>query len=341
MTTAGLLKKTPSRVSILLFLWLACLTVSFAQSPVSFRPGRNLTEIDKTSGGSTTARRFVFDSLTNVVSLTDASGLPISVLTGRTIDSHYASVDSSGNVAFGIGDAINSTDGATNGSGSVTAKEAYDPYGQTTSTPPAAYPFAFTGRIPVTSNVIYFRARFYDTATGRFLSEDPADFGGGDADLYRCAGGDPVEFADPSGENQALALEWGFEGAEAGGEIGSFFGPGPGTAAGAAIGALAGAVAAVWTGYELGNVIYQNTPRLPVPNIPANWDPTTPPFPGWTWKGPDAPGGQKGGWVSPDETQSLHPDPAHPGIGPHTDWNFPGGGKGWRIFPDGRCEPKP
>jgi RHS repeat-associated protein len=160
---------------------------------------RNLTEIDKSVGGATTMQKFVFDILTNVVSLPDASGLPVSVLTGRSIDSHYASVDSSGNVAFGIGDALGSMDGVTNGSGTVTSKAGYDPYGQTNSTPPVAFPFAFTGRIPVTNNILYFRARFLDTATGRFISEDPLDFVGGDMNLYAYAEADPINFFDLEG----------------------------------------------------------------------------------------------------------------------------------------------
>jgi YD repeat-containing protein len=67
---------------------------------------RNLLEIDRTSSGSTTTQKFLVDSLTNVVSLTDTSGLPVSVLTGRSIDSHFASIDSAGNVSFGIGDTL-------------------------------------------------------------------------------------------------------------------------------------------------------------------------------------------------------------------------------------------
>ena len=35
------------------------------------------------------------------------------------------------------------------------------------------YPFQYTGRVPVSSNLYYYRARFYNTATGRFISEDP------------------------------------------------------------------------------------------------------------------------------------------------------------------------
>jgi len=79
-------------------------------------------------------------------------------------------------------------------------------------------------------------------------------------------------------------------------------------------------------------------PTKPVPPIPA--DPTQPPAPGWTWQGPDPPGGARGGWVSPDGTESLHPDPNHPfPEGPHWDWNDPDGNQ-WRIPPDGPPKPK-
>jgi RHS repeat-associated protein len=172
-----------------------------------YNSGRDLIEIDKTVAGATTAQKFVLDSLTNVVSLTDpATGLPISVLTGRSIDSHFASVDSFGNVAFGVGDSLGSNGGVTNSSGTVTSKTAYDPYGQSGTSPPTSFPFAFTGRVPVTNNILYFRARFYDTSTGRFLSEDPEDFGAGDTNLYRYAGGDPINGSDPTGRGDAQDL---------------------------------------------------------------------------------------------------------------------------------------
>lgn len=66
----------------------------------------------------------------------------------------------------------------------------------------------------------------------------------------------------------------------------------------------------------------------------------TPPGEGWTWRGPDAPGGERGGWVSPDGSESLHGDFNHGGeIGPHIDWNDSNGGR-WRLFPDGSCKAK-
>ncbi len=42
--------------------------------------------------------------------------------------------------------------------------------------------------------------RYYDPETGRFLSEDPLGEGGGDTNLYRYVGNNPVNVIDPSGE---------------------------------------------------------------------------------------------------------------------------------------------
>lgn len=44
----------------------------------------------------------------------------------------------------------------------------------------------------------YYRARYYDPNSGRFLSEDPIHFGGG-INFYPYVGNHPATFSDPSG----------------------------------------------------------------------------------------------------------------------------------------------
>jgi hypothetical protein len=45
----------------------------------------------------------------------------------------------------------------------------------------------------------YYRARYYDTSIGRFLSEDPLQFGGEGVDFYGFVGNSPTGFTDAFG----------------------------------------------------------------------------------------------------------------------------------------------
>ena len=50
------------------------------------------------------------------------------------------------------------------------------------------------------------RARYYNPATGRFLSEDPLGFAGSGPNLYAYAGDSPTNATDPSGEVPDFAI---------------------------------------------------------------------------------------------------------------------------------------
>jgi RHS repeat-associated protein len=143
------------------------------------------------------AKSFVLDNLTNVAYQTASDGTSYSVLSGRSIDSHLAIAQSNGQVQYGLSDAINSTTATVDQTGAVKAQFLYDSFGQTTAT--GAYPFQYTGRVPVSANLYYYRARFYNAATGRFISEDAIRFIRKDANLYRYARNVPTNFRDPYG----------------------------------------------------------------------------------------------------------------------------------------------
>lgn len=63
--------------------------------------------------------------------------------------------------------------------------------------------FLFKGREYFPQLGLYdVRARFYHPQLGRFLQKDPIGFGGGDANLFRYCGSDPVNASDPTGMYQ-------------------------------------------------------------------------------------------------------------------------------------------
>jgi len=78
----------------------------------------------------------------------------------------------------------------------------YDSFGNITSQTNANLtpPFAYTGRDwDAGSGLYYYRARWYDAGTGRFLSEDPLGLAAGDTNLQRYVHNSPLSATDPTG----------------------------------------------------------------------------------------------------------------------------------------------
>ena len=94
---------------------------------------------------------------------------------------------------------------------------AYDAFGnvQSESNPAVDHVFGFTGRpFDEDTGLYYNRARYYDPAIGRFISEDPSGYVAGDTNLYRYVGNSPTNLTDPSGlappDEDAIRLLQGF-----------------------------------------------------------------------------------------------------------------------------------
>ncbi len=67
--------------------------------------------------------------------------------------------------------------------------------------------YAWSGReLDVETGRQYNRARFYDSATGRWMSQDPLGFDAGDSNLYRYVHNAPTNFYDPSGEAPGFSV---------------------------------------------------------------------------------------------------------------------------------------
>jgi RHS repeat-associated protein len=106
----------------------------------------------------------------------------------------------SGTTNFYEEDVVSSTTSLTNTSGSIAATYLYDSFGNlTASSGTLTNPFQYTGReFDSELGQYFYRARYYDQATGRFLREDPMSFTAG-PNFYVYALQNPVRYRDPFG----------------------------------------------------------------------------------------------------------------------------------------------
>ena len=89
----------------------------------------------------------------------------------------------------------------TDSAGTIANSYVYDSYGrQLTVAESVIQPFSYTGReYDGESGLYFYRARYFDQNTGRFLSEDPIGFDAGDQNLYRYVFNNPTNLNDPEG----------------------------------------------------------------------------------------------------------------------------------------------
>ena len=101
-------------------------------------------------------------------------------------------------------DGLGSITSLTNSAGAVANTYTYDSYGNlTASSGSVSNPLSYTGReFDSETGLYYYRSRYYDPGSGRFLTEDPLGFNAGDANFYAYVSNSPVGFVDPWGFDQ-------------------------------------------------------------------------------------------------------------------------------------------
>jgi RHS repeat-associated protein len=157
-------------------------TVNFKYDPFGRRVQKSFTQ-----GSTTTTTNYLYDDA-DLIEEVDSSGTVIARYTqGTRIDEPLAQLRS-GATSYYEADGLHSITSLSSSTGSLANTYTYDSYGRLTgSTGTITNPLAYTGRdFDSETSLYYYRARYYEPATGKFISEDPIQFKGG-IDFYSYA----------------------------------------------------------------------------------------------------------------------------------------------------------
>jgi RHS repeat-associated protein len=143
---------------------------------------------------------FIYDG-PNVIETVNTSGVTVSTYAMTQSTDEPLAAQQGGVPAFYEADALGSLTSLSGPTGALQNTYAYGSFGTAISvTGSSSNTFRYTGReFDQETGLYYYRARYYDPSTGRFLSEDPIGLAGG-LNFYSYAQNRPVTFKDPSGK---------------------------------------------------------------------------------------------------------------------------------------------
>jgi RHS repeat-associated protein len=152
--------------------------------------------LQRTTGAGAN-ERYVYDGADVLLDLNANWSVATTYLNGPGIDNHLRQTSTTTGVSYYLSDHLGSTAGMTDASGILVDTDSYDSFGNSTGSARTRYGYTGRERDP-DSGLMYYRARWYDPQVGRFISEDPIEFGGG-LNWYVYAINDPLKFKDPEG----------------------------------------------------------------------------------------------------------------------------------------------
>ena len=149
----------------------------------------------------------VFDGVNPYMDFDGDGLLKTRYLYGPGIDELFARIGAGEDPEWYLADRLGSVRQIVDGAGTILDEITYDSFGGILSetNPAQGDRFKFTGReYSPELGIYYYRARWYDPSSGRFISQDPIGFSAGDVNLYRYVGNAPGDATDPWGLQTTL-----------------------------------------------------------------------------------------------------------------------------------------
>lgn len=170
---------------------------------------RRVTKTVTNSGPLNGTTRYLLDGVQEIEERDGADAVVAQYVYGPAID-EILTMERGGQTYYYHDDSLGSIEALTDGAQSIAERTTYDAYGAPEFTDAAfapagttssvGNPFLFTAqRLDPETGFYYYRNRYYNPTTGRFIERDPMGYAAGSMGLYEYVGGNPVNFADPMG----------------------------------------------------------------------------------------------------------------------------------------------
>jgi RHS repeat-associated protein len=153
-----------------------------------------------TQGSTTTTTNYIYDG-PNLLEEVDNSGNVIARYSQSNLIDEPLSELRAGTTSYYEADGLGSITSLSNSAGTLANTYSYDSLGKSiASTGIITNPFQFTAReFDQGTGIYYYRMRYYDSSSGRFVSEDPAAFDLQWPSLYLYVKNRPTGLIDPFG----------------------------------------------------------------------------------------------------------------------------------------------
>ena len=168
-------------------------TTSFAYDP----DNRRITKVVDGTGA-----HYVYDRNNVWAEFNDGGSITARYLFGDKVDEALARWRPGDGTTWYLTNHQGSVVGHLSNNGTLLNETTYSSYGKilNQTNPSVTDRYGYSGReYDNETGLYYYRNRYYDPDLGRFISEDPIDFNGGDANLYRYVGNGPANGTDPFG----------------------------------------------------------------------------------------------------------------------------------------------